>query len=44
MFKRIIYWITHNHHCNACCLFCKFFTECKSGNDNKDNDNADEKV
>ena len=40
MFKRIIYWITHNHPCEKCCLFCKFYNLCKDGKEfgNEDND------
>ena len=29
MIKRLIYWLTHKHHCKACCLFCKFYNKCK---------------
>jgi hypothetical protein len=44
MIKRFIYWLTHKHHCDRCCLFCKFFKECKGDVIEVKDENDDEEV
>lgn len=35
MIKRFIYWLTNKRHCNACCLFCKFYKQCRIGEESE---------
>ena len=37
MNNRFIYWFTHKHPCNKCCLLCKFYEQCKDDKGIDDN-------
>lgn len=34
MIKRFIYWLTHKHPCNKCCVFCEFYKQCREDTEN----------